>query len=101
MDIKPGSKVTVEIKRPPTSHAARKTLTRVCAKDPQIAKADRRRKEKRPSLQEKRRGGRFWAHRMKSRSAVELTPGAKYHVLATLDVMRDLASVERFIAISG
>jgi len=38
-----------------------------------------------------------WHHQMKSRPAVSITPGAKYNITATVDVLRDLASVERFV----
>jgi hypothetical protein len=34
---------------------------------------------------------------MKSESAAEVTKGAKFTLRATLDVLRDLGSVERFV----
>ncbi len=97
MDIKPGQKVAVEIKKAPTGEAARKTLLRVCGKDAEVAKCHRTMKRKRPSLQMWQRGGRQWRHRMKTRSPVQLTAGAKYAVLATVDVIRDLQSVDRWV----
>lgn len=99
MDIAPNTAVTVEIVKRPASVAARKTLDRVCRKDPTVAKAIRKRKERRPSWQTWQRGGRMWHHQMKSHSGIRLEPGASYQLTATLDVLRDLASVERFIAV--
>lgn len=100
MDIKPGTTVSVEITRTPRNDAAEKTLNRVCAKDPQVAKFHRRLKEQRPSLQHWRRGGRLWHHQMKTKSPVSLTPGAKYTLFATVDVIRDLASVSRWVKVT-
>ena len=99
MDVAPGSKVAIEITGRPTSESARKTLTRVCSKDPAILSAKRRKKTHRPSWQEWRRGGKMWHHQMKSRPAVTLEPGHKYTVMASVDVLRDLRSVERFIKV--
>ncbi|RMF85851.1 MAG: hypothetical protein D6744_00715 [Planctomycetota bacterium] len=101
MDIRPGSDITVEITATPTGAAARKTLTRVCSKDPHVAKLHRYRKTHRPSWTDKRRGGRFWHHQMKSRPAVRLESGAKYSLRATVDVIRDLQSVRRWVKVSG
>ncbi|MBN2448723.1 MAG: hypothetical protein JXO22_18500 [Phycisphaerae bacterium] len=100
MDITPGTDVSVEIKAAPAKAAAVKTLYRVCRKDPAVAKFHRVMKANRPSWQTKRRGGRMWHHQMKTRPNVQLTPGAKYTVRATLDVIRDLASVERWITVT-
>ena len=100
MDIAPGSEVAIEITAAPKKAAACKTLMRICSKDPAVAKAKRWRKAHRPSHQTWRRGGRFWHHRMKSRPDVRLEPGAKYSVRATLDVIRDLESVQRWVKVS-
>lgn len=100
MDIAPGQTVSIEITAAPKSAAAQKTLCRVCGKDEQITKAHRQQKAKRPSWQTWRRGGKMWHHQMKSRSAVKLEPGAKYTVRATLDVVRDLESVERWVKVT-
>ena len=101
MSIAPGANVTIEITATPRREAARKTLNRVCGKDTQIALAIRRRKAKRPSWQEKRRGGRWWHHQMKSKSPAQLTPGQKFEVRATLDVIRDLESVSDCVKVSA
>ena len=101
MDLTPGSEITIEIKSTPTREAARKTLNRLCSKDAAIAKLHRHRKAHRPSWVDKRRGGRFWHHQMKSRPAVSLASGAKYTLRATVDVIRDLKSVANWVSISA
>lgn len=100
MDIPIGAKVTVEITTQPRTESARKTLVRLCRKDPQVAKMDRQRKAKRPSWEEWRRGGTMWHHQMKSQSAVEIKRGASYKLHATLDVLRDLESVKRWVKVT-
>jgi len=101
MDIVPGAPVSIEIIATPRRVAARKTLARVCAKDPATAKRHRAQKAKRPSWQEWIRGGKFWHHQMKTRAAASLEPGSKYTVRATVDVMRDLESVKEFVKVGA
>lgn len=93
MSIAPGSNITIEITKVPHRVAAVKTLTRLCAKDRKVVRAHRQRQNKRPSLQEWTRGGMTWHHQMRSRPMVEIAPGAKYTIRATVDVIRDLGSV--------
>jgi hypothetical protein len=100
MDISPGGAVTVEITKKPKPQAAEKTLERVCGKDPKVRKYRRLIKENRPSWREKRRGGRWWHHQMKSGSYVSLEPGSTYTVPATVDVIRDLQSVSDWINVT-
>lgn len=98
--VRPGQMVSIEIVAPPTNEAARKTLVRLCRKDPRVVRHDRMQHDKRPSLQWWRRGGRLWEHRMRSKPAVALAPGQSYTVRATLDVLRDLESVRRFVKVA-
>ncbi len=100
MDIAPGSLVRVQITTAPRTESARKTLARVCAKDAAANRQKRWRKQHRPSLQQWRRGGRTWNHRMKSRLPVVLDVGRSYTLQASLDVIRDLESVERWISVT-
>jgi hypothetical protein len=97
MDITPGTTVTVEIAMAPRNAAARKTLLRLFRRTPEIARNERRQKRQRPSWQMWRRGGRMWHHQMKSKLPVQLVPGQRLSVLATVDAIRDLQSVERFV----
>lgn len=101
MDIKPGAKVTIKIVSQPRREAARKTLLRVCGKDPEMARVSRRTYEDRPSVEYWRRGGKMWRHAMKSKSPVKLEPGRSYTVRATMDVIRDLESVGNCVAVSN
>ena len=100
VEIAPGSTIRVEITAAPKTVAAGKTLARLFAKDPVVARQKRWRKHHRPSLQTWRRGGRPWEHRMRSRLPIELKPGATCTIRATTDVIRDLASVARWVKLS-
>lgn len=100
MDITPGSTVNIEITATPRAQAALKTLTRVCEKDSRIAKMRRDQKRDRPSWRWWQRGGRQWHHQMRTKSPVKLTPGSRYAVRATVDVIRDLESVSRWVNVS-
>ncbi len=101
MDIKPGSRVTVEITAEPRNAAACKTLTRVCRKDPEVTRKLRWVDRNRPSWQTWRRGGRPWHHQMKKYPGVSIKPGSRYSVRATLDVIRDLESVARWVKVAS
>lgn len=101
MNIQPGTNVSVQITKLPTNAAARKTLVRVCCKDPAIVIQRRRQQDRRPSHEFWRRGGNQWNHRMKTIPPVSLRVGASYAVRATLDVLRDLDSIKRFVKVSA
>jgi len=100
MDIPPGATVAVEIVKPPRRAAARKTLSRLCQKDPAIRRQHRRIKDKRPSRREWIRGGRYWHHQMRSKPVAELAPGRTYTIRATVDVLRELESVRDCVNIT-
>lgn len=100
MDIAPGSTVKIEITQAPRREAARKTLHRVCLKDAEVARHARHQKHHRPSWQDWIRGGKFWHHQMKTKPPAKLEPGRSYTVRATLDVIRDLESVEDCIKVT-
>lgn len=92
--------LSVELVALPTSAAAEKTITRLFKKDAAVARFHRQMTRKRPSMQQWRRGGNYWHHQMKTRPAVRLAIGQSYTIPATLDVLRDLASVERFVKVT-
>lgn len=100
MDIQPGRTVKIEITATPRNAAAEKTLIRLCRKDPQVATRNRWVDRHRPSLRTHQRGGRQWAHRMKRNTGVTVAPGQSYSVRATVDVIRDLESVARWIKVT-
>ena len=100
MDLTPGKTLSLELTARPRAAAAQKTLTRIFSRDPEAVRRLRRLKRQRPSWQTWRRGGRTWHHQMKSRPPVELIVGTRSSMLATLDVIRDLQSVERYVRVS-
>jgi hypothetical protein len=101
MSIAPGTTVTMEITAVPTREASRKTLMRLCRKDAGIARHHRTQTSKRPSQASWRRGGKMWQHQMRTRPVIRLAPGVKVTLRATVDVIRDLASVNRWVKVSG
>jgi hypothetical protein len=101
MDIRPGSKVIVELTELPRREAARKTLARLFRKDPAVARIQRKITRRRPSWEEWVRGGNYWHHQMQSSPGVTLRPGVKYSLLATVDVVRDLQSVADCVKVSA
>lgn len=100
MDITPGKTVCIEITKPPTNAAASKTLVRLFRKDPVIVRHQRFQARHRPSWQAWRRGGRMWHHQMKTNVPFKLTTGRKLALLATVDVIRDLESVKRWVKVT-
>ncbi len=101
MDLTPGQTISVEITSPPRAEAARKTLVRLFRRDPAAARQHRQQKRHRPSWQTWRRGGRMWHHQMKSQPPFALTAGRKLSIVATVDVIRDLESVGRYVRVSA
>lgn len=101
MSIKPGDMIALEIASRPTNEAAEKTIIRLCRKDPAVVRRQRAIYRKRPSAERWRRGGKMWHHQMKSQSALRIEPGAKYQIRATLDVLRDLPSIQRFVKVTS
>lgn len=99
INAKIGSTLSVEVVSVPKSAAGKKTLLRLFRRDPAIERQARLQQRKRPSFQEWRRGGMWWHHQMKSESPIQIQPGAKYSLRATVDVLRDLNSVERYIKV--
>ena len=100
-NIEPGSHVHVKVVRQPTNQAAAKTLTRVLSKDPQVKRENERlRKARDKNLRHEQRGGRQWAVRVVKQRPVQGHAGEEGTVRATVDVIRDLQSVERFIEVT-
>lgn len=99
MELTPGQTVAIELVAMPRNEAARKTLTRLWRCDPVVSRQQRRQKQKRPSWRTWRRGGRLWHHQMRTKPPLELTPGRRLTLVASVDVLRDLASVQRWIKI--
>ncbi len=101
IDIAPGTQVTVKIIKRPTSQAAAKTLLRVLRKDPTVRAEDRRLEASRDRhFSTKPRGGRPWNRFVPAKAPVKPEPGVTGTLTATLDVLKDLNSVSRFIEVS-
>ncbi len=101
MDIAPGQRVAIELTKVPRSDAARKTLTRLFSKDPAVARAKRWQARHRPSWESWRRGGNQWHHQMKTEPPFKLTAGRKLSLVATVDVIRDLGSVQSCVKVTA
>lgn len=101
-DITPGSKVTVKIVKAPASEGARKTLERVLMKSDDMKVEDARLKRARKNnIKNDMRGGRIYPRRVPKQHPIKGVVGEQQTVVATLDVIRDLKSVERFIEVSA
>lgn len=101
-DVKPGSKINIKIVHRPTNIAASKTLERVLCKDPEHAsEVQRHRKIRGKQTPSKQRGGREWVQRMVKQHPVVGTIGESGTVVASLDVLKDLKRVQRFIEIEA
>jgi hypothetical protein len=99
--IKTGQTVHVKVAKHPTNAAARKTLQRLLAKDPQIAAEEQRRKEVRQATKRLRtRAGRPWISRPVKKRSVVGEPGDAGTLTVSYDVLKDLNSVARFIEVS-
>ena len=98
MDNTPGSKVTVKVTKALTNVAAGKTRGRLFIKDPAIAA--RRRKEPK-EFKPTPRGGRIY--RVINKGTVSRPPkvGQSATLVATVDVIRDLGSVQRFVEVTS
>ena len=97
-EIKPGQWVTITITKQPRAAAQRKTLIRLCEKDPAV-KVERVRLKRSRVVRYDRRGGRPWADRPARIAVVETRPGATYRVFASVDVCRDLASIAKNVEV--
>ncbi len=100
--IKPGSTITVKIVTRPTNIAASKTLERLLAKDPAVKReVARHRRIRESNTTTKTRGGRDWVQRMPKQHPVEGKLGESGTITASLDVLRDLKSVSRFVEVEA
>ncbi len=96
--IEPRGNVKVTVKKTPLSKGARSTLARLFLKDPKIAKT--RRKDPKGTIPE-RRGGRIWMGHIRGTVAAVPHVGDSCEIQATLDVVRDLGSVKRYVDVTA
>lgn len=95
-DIKPGQWITVTVKQEPRTDAGRKTLVRMLNKDPEVRKEQERKKKTRP-VGEHQRGGRMWKDRPRHLRPTTVEAGKSFRVLATIDVLKDMQSLEPYV----
>lgn len=102
-NITPGSRVTVKVVKTPTSAAGRKTLVRILSGDKAVQKENRRLfRTRRDNATPNQRGGRFrlWEGRVKKQAVLTGTAGEQGTILATVETLQSLASVQPFIQVS-
>lgn len=97
-EIEPGSKVKVTVTSSQLSEGAAKTLARLFLKDPEIGKT--RMKKPKP-VEYRTRAGRPWPVIRRGNVASRPNKGDSCRLVCTLDVVRDLGSVERYVEISS
>lgn len=100
-NIAPGSRVNVKVVKRPTNAAAQKTLVRLLSKDAKARAENRRLARARQSgFRQKQRGGRFWDINVVKQQPVQARQGEAGTITATLDVLKDLRSVSRFVEVT-
>ncbi len=92
IDVAPGTVVQVKIARKPRRVAAVKTLEKLFRKDAGVSKAVKRLQKTRV-VRTHRRGGRLWADRPPQLKPFRIERGASCKIVASLDVLKDLASL--------
>jgi hypothetical protein len=97
-EIEPGSKVKVTVTSTKLSEGAAKTLARLFLKDPAIAKSRRR---GRKPVEVRTRAGRPWPVIQRGNVATRPRKGDSCELVCTLDVVRDLGSVERYVEVKS
>ncbi len=100
--ITPGQNVRIEITKRPTNEAALKTIARILGKDEGIKKLDRiATNRRRRGFKTKPRGGRPWRQHKSRLPLITGTPGEAGTVKATVDVIKDLGSVTKFVTVTA
>ncbi len=100
-NITPGSRVTLKVTSKPTNAAAAKTIVRLLSKDKTV-KADqaRQRSIRKTHFRQAPRGGRLWNVNVVKQASVKAEVGVEKSIIASLDVLRDLQSVQRFVEVT-
>lgn len=98
-EVKSGQWITVKVKQEPRTAAGRKTLKRLFEQDPAVRR-DRKRAERSRHEKPIRRGGRIWINHPPRLELVETTPGAQQRIFASVSVLRDLKSIEKYVEIA-
>lgn len=99
IDVRPGQWIKVTVTRQPRAAGAVKTLARLLQMDKVARKNADRAKKARP-VGEHRRGGRMWKDRPSRVPVVDTNAGASYRIFASLDVLKDLTSIEKYVQVA-
>ncbi len=99
--ITPGSTVTLKVVKAPTNAAAVKTIVRLLSKDKVVMAENKRQRQIRKRLYAPQaRGGRTYGGYIVKQHPVHGKIGEQGTIFASIDVCKDLKSVERFIEIT-
>ncbi|MEM6750520.1 MAG: hypothetical protein AAGA57_08925 [Planctomycetota bacterium] len=102
--IEPGTQIRITVAREPRAAAARKTIVRLLGKDDAVAaEHDRLRTARQKNQWENQRGGRvrLWQGRQVKLHPVTGARGETGSIRATVDVLRDLPSVAKYLDIAA
>ena len=100
--IKPGQNVTVRIVERPKNAAARKTLIRLLSKDREAQReVERQRKIRKRHLNSQIEDDRLWPNRLVKQQPVTADAGNTGTIRASVDVLRDLNSVQQYVEVSA
>ena len=99
-DIKPGSKINIKVVKTPNTSAG-KTIQRLFNRDPENKEEQKRLERVRAAnYNPTPRGGRLYGGRVPKIHVVDPRIGAEATIVASVDILNDIASVERFVEVS-
>jgi hypothetical protein len=101
--IQPGDTITIKVTKPVTSQAASKTITRLLHKDEDVkTELKRRAAVRKKGFNPQPRGGRLYGGHVRiGHAPIKGEQGESGTIRATVDVLRDLRSVERFVEVES
>ncbi|MEO1236852.1 MAG: hypothetical protein AAFX76_08705 [Planctomycetota bacterium] len=102
-DITPGTKINLKVVKQPTNAAASKTIVRLLSKDPVVVAENKRHARVRKKAQwMSSRGGRWriWESRLAKQRPVTGRLGEAGTLVASVDVLNDLPSIQRFVEVT-
>jgi hypothetical protein len=99
--IQAGQNVHVKVVKPPATHGATKTIIRLLSKDKAaMREAARQRRIRKVGYAPQPRGGRLYGGFVVKQHPVKGVVGESGTIFASLDVVRDLASVAKFVEVT-
>ncbi len=100
-EIAVGGKIRIKVLKTPRSLAGRKTLLRILMKDEAHKKQhESNSRHRRSAIEQRRHAGRPWFVIPKKSLPITADSGQEAVVLATVDVVTDLAKLRPFLEIS-